>query len=83
MKTLKLKTTCRWNHVHTTLANPLAPVGDNFDSSVQTRLITNIPDDVPNHEVIRLFSGTCDMSPFANRRMEFDFSSLGIGVILK
>lgn len=83
MKTLKLKTTCRGNHVHTTLAHPLAPIGDNHDSSVQIRQINNIPDNVDHYQVIRLFNGTCDMSPFTNRRLEFDFSELGIGRILR
>lgn len=83
MRSLKLKTTCRGNHVHTTLANPLAPIGDNHDASVQTRQINNIPDGVNNELVIRLFSGTCDMSSFFNRRLEFDFSELGIGYIVR
>ena len=83
MRSLKLKTTCHGNHVHTELANPQAPLGDMRDASVQIRQVNNIPDGVDNYEVIRLFNGTCDMSPFTNRRMEFDFSELGIGVILK
>lgn len=83
MKSLKLKTTCRGNHVHTELANPLAPLGDVRQSSVQIRQINNIPNDVDHFEVIRLYSGTCDMSSFFDRRFEFDFSELGIGRIIR
>lgn len=83
MKSLKLKTTCHGNHVHTELANPLAPLGDLREASVQIRQINNIPDDVDHYQVIKLFSGTCDISPFTNRRLEFDFSELGIGRIVK
>lgn len=83
MKSLKLKTTCRGNHVHTTLASPLCPVGDNRDSSVQIRQINNVPEDVDHYDVIRIFNGTCDMSSFFNRRLEFDFSEPGIGRIIR
>ena len=83
MRSLKLKTTCHGNHVHTELANQLAPLGDLRCASVQIRQVSNIPDGVDNYEVIRLFSGTCDMSPFTNRRMEFDFAELGIGKIVR
>lgn len=83
MKSLKLKTTCHGNHVHTELAHPLAPLGDLRQASVQIRQINNIPDEIDHHEVIRLFTGTCDMSSFLNRRLEFDFSELGIGRIVR
>lgn len=83
MKSLKLKTTCHGNHVHTELANPHAPLGDLRNASVQIRQINNIPDSVDHYEVIRLFNGTCDMSPFSARRLEFDYSELGLGRIIR
>ena len=83
MKSLKLKTTCHGNHVHTELTNPLAPIGDFRQASVQIRKINNIPDDIDHLEVIRLFNRTCDMSPFTARRLEFDFFELGIGRIIR
>ena len=83
MKSLKLKTTCHGNHVHTELANPHAPLGDLRCASVQIRQVNNIPENVDHHEVVRLFSGTCDMSPFTDRRLEFDFTELGIGKIVR
>lgn len=85
MKTLLLKTTCHENHVHTTLAHPLAEPGDNRDASVQIRRIVNIPDDIPAHEVIRLFERTCDVTWLGGKpgRLEFDFSELGEGRIIR
>jgi len=83
MKSLKLKTTCHGNHVHTELANPLAPLGDLRQAAVQIRQINNIPDSVSHFDVIHLFEGTCDMSPFSKRRLEFDFSELGMGRIIR
>lgn len=83
MKSLKLKTTCHGNHVHAELANPLTPLGDLRCASVQIRQVNNIPENVGHYEVIRIFSGTCDMSPFTARRLEFDFEELGIGKILR
>lgn len=83
MQSLTLKTTCHGMHVHTELANPLAPIGDYRQASVQIRKINNIPEGMSHFEVIRLFNGTCDMSPIANRRLEYDFSELGIGKIVR
>lgn len=85
MKSLKLKTTCTDSHVHTTLANPLAPLGDTRQASVQIRQINNIPDEVPTHEVIKLFSGTADLTHLGGKpgRLEFDFSELGDGKIIR
>lgn len=78
MRSIRLKTTCTGNNVNTTLAHPGAPLGDIRQASVQIRQVNNIPDDIQAHEVIRLFNGTADMT----RRMEFDYSELGIGRIL-
>jgi hypothetical protein len=78
MKSLKLKTTCHNEHVLTTLGNIR-------QASVQIRQINNIPDGVPTTDVIRLFSGTADITYLGGKpgRMEFDFSDLGIGRIIR
>lgn len=83
MRSLKLKTTCRNGQVHTTLANPSAPLGDNSDRSVQTRQVNDIPPGIENAQVVMLFKGTADVSPFDTPRLEFKFSELGIGRIVK
>lgn len=85
MKIMKIKTTCNGNHVHTTLANPLALLGDLRQASVQIRQINNIPGDVDHFQVIKKWNETCDMTRImtGTQRFEFDFSELGGGRILK
>lgn len=86
-RSIKIKTTCSANHVNTTLASPLAPLGDVRDASVQIRQINNIPEDVPTAAVIRLFAGTCDITGLCGNghreRLEFDYSELGYGKIIR
>jgi ribosome recycling factor len=85
MKSLKLKTTCTGNHVHTTLANPRANLGDSRHSSVQIRQINNIPADVSHLLIIKKWDETCDMTKMFTgiQRLEFDFAEIGDGRILK
>ena len=85
MKSLKLKTTCTENHVHTTLTNTLALLGDLRQSSVQIRQINNIPADVSHFDVIKKWNETCDMTRImtGTQRFEFDFAEIGDGRILK
>jgi hypothetical protein len=85
MKSIKLKTTCNDNHVHTTLANPLAPLGDFRQASVQIRQINNIPEGVDHYQAVKLWQMTCDLTRImtGKQRMEFDFSELGEGRIIK
>ena len=85
MKSLKLKTTCVENHVHTTLASPIAPLGDLRQSSVQIRQINNIPDDISHFDVIKKWNKTCDITRImaGSQRLEFDFVEIGDGRILK
>ena len=86
-RSIKIKTTCNGMHVNTTLASPLAPLGDVRDASVQIRQINNIPADVPTAAVIRLFAGTCDITGLCGNghreRLEFDYSELGYGKIIR
>ena len=83
MRSIRLKTTCTGNHVHTTLAHPGAPLGDIRDASVQIRQVNNIPDGMELSGVIRLFEQTCDVTAlFGEQRLEFDFRELGTGKII-
>lgn len=85
MKKITVKTTCSGNNVHTTLAPPASPLGDFRQASVQVRRINNIPDDVETWKVIKVFSETCDITHLGGKepRLEFDFSELGTGRIIR
>jgi len=84
-RSIKIKTTCNGMTVNTTLASPISPLGDVRDASVQIRQINNIPADVPTALAIRLFSGTCDITGLCGQkeRLEFDYSELGYGKIIR
>jgi len=81
MKSIILKTTCHDKHVNTILGHPLDKPGKLQGASVQLRRIINIPKEVANHEVIRLFSHSCDATWLGGEpgRLEFDFSELDTG----
>lgn len=85
MKSIILKTTCHGNHVNTILGRPLDKPGKLEGESVQLRRIINIPKDVANHEVIRLFSHSCDATWLGGEpgRLEFDCSELDTGNIIR
>jgi len=85
VKSIILKTTCRGNHFNNTLDHPLDKPGKLQGESVQLRRIINIPKDVANHEVIRLFSHSCDATWLGGEpgRLDFDFSELDTGNILR
>ena len=78
MKTIKVKTLCSNNYANTTLAHPDAELGDFRDASLQVRQINNVPEEVKTADVIRLFSGTTQLS----NQLELDYSELGIGRIV-
>lgn len=84
-RSIKVKTTCSNMNVNTTLASPLAPLGDIRGASTQIRQINNIPADVPTALALRLFSGTCDITGLcgSRQRFEFDYSELGYGKIIR
>ena len=83
MKMIKVKTVCGKNSARTTLAHPLARLGDTVDYAIQIRKINNIPDGVKNVDVVRLFEQTADVTYLSGKpRLEFDYSELGIGRII-
>ncbi len=69
---------------HTMLA-PMSTPGDNHDKSVQIRKIHNIPDDISDHEAMRLFESVTDLTGFCGKtqRLEFDYAELGVGKIIR
>lgn len=85
MKTLLVKTVCTNTFIHTTQAHPLSIPGDYHSATVQIRRIINIPDNINNWQVIKLFNLTCDITGLSGTetRLTFDYSELGIGKIIR
>lgn len=85
MKNVKVVTKCHGTHAIVSLANPLAQLGNNADASTQIRQINNVPDDVPDSQVVALWRNTADITWMGGRegRLEFDYSELGIGKIIR
>lgn len=87
MRDLIVKTDCR--HAARLPVTSVAPNGSkpgNYqDAAIQIRLIKNIPDDVSDAEACRLFTYTTDVSWLCGgvERLEFDYSELGIGKIIR
>jgi hypothetical protein len=87
MRSLTIKTVCNMsgNLPTTYVAPPKSPLGDNEDKSIQIRKVVNIPDDVKDFQVVRLFGLTTDLSWLNGRtpRLEFDYAELGEGKIIR
>ena len=81
MRTVKLITRADKPDVPTHIAHPNMSVGDNHDASVQVREVTEVPDNVGDEQVLRLFVVTCDAS--LGKRLSFRFGDLGEGRILR
>jgi len=87
MRSLTVKTICNdsGSLPRTIKAPDKSTLGNNSDASRQTRRINNIPDDISDAQVIHLFETTCDISWLGGKkgRLEFDFSELGEGNIIR
>lgn len=85
MRSLTVMTICSGSQTSTRIVSPKNQLGDNHDKSRQTRRVNEIPDDVGDNEVIRLFELTTDITWLNGKlpRLEFDFSELGEGKIIK
>ena len=78
MKTLKFKTVAS-NTVRCSLQHPSAAIGMSEDGRVCTYEITDIPNETPASEVLRLLDGSITWGP----RCSFKFSELGVGCIIR
>ncbi|GEM_PF-5777048 len=88
MKTriVKLKTTCYSRRLPaTSLAHLSARVGNNKDCSVQIRKITNVPANIKDWQVVKVWQDTVDISWLGGRkgRMSLKFSEIGAGRIVR
>lgn len=87
VKSLVVKTVCSndGSLPRTSLAPPTAEPGDNHDKSIQIRRIVNIPAEVDINTVIRVFERTTDITGLGGKkqRLEFDWSELGEGKIIR
>jgi len=83
MRSLTVKTMCRGSSAVTIAGTGIAP-GDNADRSIQVRRINDIPDDITDAKVVQLFERTVDVIWLGGRsRLEFDYSELGEGKIIR
>lgn len=85
MKSITIKTLCGNNDASSTVTPNGSPLGNFRDASLQVRRVNNIPDDVHPSAVIRAFKETIDISWLDGKdgRLEFDFSELGNGKIIR
>ena len=88
MRSLSVKTVCdnSGNLPRTTLTAPDSPLGDFRDAALQVRKINNIPDTVSDVQAIHLFQTTTNITWLGGGkpgRLEFDFSELGEGKIIR
>jgi len=86
MRDLLIKTDCRpRTNLPTTLVAPKGSRPGNFnDAAIQNRLIKNIPNDVTDAAVCKLFESTADLTWLDGAgRLAFDFSELGGGKIIR
>lgn len=85
MRSVTIKTLCGSNDASSTIAPDASPLGNFRDASLQVRRVNNVPADVDNAQVLRLFRETSDISWLGGKepRLEFDFSEIGIGKIIR
>jgi hypothetical protein len=64
------------------LANPLAILGQQGETRIQE--VRNVPDDVSNSELLRLWDQTCDATWLGDSagRLSFDYRELAPGKII-
>ena len=86
---LKIKSTDGSGLPLVSLQHPMAPLGCNLMPSmracVTTVEITDVPDDTPASEVVRLYTYTTDLGflrPAEKRTWKVPFAALGIGRIV-
>lgn len=85
-RSVTVKTICDLSgNLPRTILAPMSIPGDNHDKSVQVRKIHNIPDDVSDHAVLRVFECTTDITDLCGKtpRLEFDYAELGVGKIIR
>lgn len=84
MRDLLIKTDCRSNRLPSTVVAPKNSKPGNYnDAAIQIRLIKNIPDNISDSAVCKLFQDTADLTFIGgNDRFEFDYSELGVGKII-
>jgi hypothetical protein len=81
MRTVKVR--CLPEGMRSTLVHPSTPLGVG-ECPVQE--IQNVPDEVTNAELIRLWDRTADLTWLSRRghgRLSFDYSELGVGKIIR
>jgi len=86
MRDLLVQTDCRSdvNLPKTRVAPKNAKLGDFNQAALQNRLIKNIPDNVTDVAVCKLFASTTDITWLGQEgRLEFEFSELGEGKIIR
>lgn len=83
MRSVTMKTNCTFRHAVTTLGHPGAPLGDFRDATLQVRRVANVPDEVSDGEVLRLFQGTTVLDSIDNPKKVIDYAQLGVGRIVR
>jgi len=87
MRDLMLQTNCKANlNLPSTRVAPKNAKPGNFgNAALQNRMIKNIPSDVSDAAVCKLYAGTADITWLGGSegRLEFDFSELGEGKIIR
>ena len=89
MRQVMIKTLCSGRSTGETLAHPQAVLGNYNNCGLQIRAINNVPDQVSNAQVLVAFRATADLSwlkslnPDGNPRLEYDYSEIGTGKIIR
>jgi hypothetical protein len=89
MRQVMIKTVCRGQRASESLAHPPAVPGNYNNCALQIRAINNVPDQVSNAQVLMAFRATADVSwlkslnPNGNPRLEYDYSEIGAGKIIR
>jgi len=85
VRSLIIKTRCDHKSVRVTLGDPRVEPSNNEDWSLQLRRINNIPDNISSSRVLTDFKNTIDATAYTQTgaRMEFDYSELGAGKLIK
>ncbi len=89
MRQVMIKTLCHGQRVSESLAPANATPGNYRDAALQIRAINLVPDQVSNAQVLMAFRATADVSwlkslnPNGNPRLEYDYSEIGAGKIIR